>query len=50
MITVQVTGPESALFERSVHDILEDVLSGLDNLPPTLVTTENDDSIRTGWI
>lgn len=53
MITVKVSGPNAAEFENDIHDALTDSLNALASkfdLPPILITTENGDSIRMGWV
>lgn len=53
MITIKVSGPDSAEFENDIHSALVESLtqfSQVMNLPPVLITTENEDSVRTGWV
>lgn len=53
MITIKVSGPDSVEFENDIHGALVEslgMLSQVMNLPPVLITTENEDSIQTGWV
>jgi hypothetical protein len=49
MITITVTGPNADDFENDLHSVLADVIEGLDDLPPVLITTVNDETFHSEW-